>query len=249
MVKRDKLGRFVKTIDRTIMVSCKCGCGQLRPKYDKKGRERKYIKGHIDSVWNIGRKHTEAWKKERSKFGIEWHKENKGTKKYKEIYEKISKVLLTKKEIKCNYCGKLHLKQIKNIKKNNYCSHKCYSNDRKEKYSGEKSPRWQGGKSFEPYDKSFNDKFKREIRKRDNQVCMLCGIHREKLKRALDVHHVNYDKLLSILQNCISLCSSCHTKTNNNRKHWIKFFQELLSEKYGYKYSENKVVLDYVNFQ
>jgi len=103
---------------------------------------------------------------------------------------------------------------------------------------GKESPGWKGGIQFEPYDKSFNPKFKRAIRKRDNQVCMLCGIHREKYWKAFDVHHINYNKLLSIPQNCISLCNSCHMKTNNNRKHWTTFFQSLLSEKYNYNYSE-----------
>ena len=96
---------------------------------------------------------------------------------------------------------------------------------------------------LEKYDKKFNNNFKREIRKRDNQICMLCKIHREKLNKALDIHHVNYDKFLSIPQNCISLCHSCHPKTNHNRKYWETFFQSLLSENYGYKYEKNKIVL------
>ncbi len=104
---------------------------------------------------------------------------------------------------------------------------------------GNKHPSWKGGKSIEHYDESFNNKFKRAIRKRDNQVCMLCFIHKEKLKKALGVHHINYDKLLSIPQNCISLCNSCHMKTNFNRKHWIKLFQSILNEKYGYEYESN----------
>lgn len=104
---------------------------------------------------------------------------------------------------------------------------------------GELSPNWRGGIAFEPYSVEFNDKFKRAIRKRDNQICILCGIHREKLKIALAIHHINYDKLLSIPQNCVSLCNNCHSKTNNNRKYWTKFFQSLLSEKYDYQYTEN----------
>ena len=28
------------------MIKCACGCGQLRPKFDKQGRERKYVAGH-----------------------------------------------------------------------------------------------------------------------------------------------------------------------------------------------------------
>ncbi len=67
---------------------------------------------------------------------------------------------------------------------------------------------------------------------------MLCGIHREKLSRTLDVHHINYDKLMSIPQNCISLCKLCHMKTNGNREEYTKFFQSLLSKRYNYQYSE-----------
>ena len=77
---------------------------------------------------------------------------------------------------------------------------------------------------------------------------MLCGIHKERLNRALDIHHINYNKLLTISENCISLCNSCHTKTNENREHWTKFFQSLLAEKYNYKYSsENEIVLEVKN--
>lgn len=117
----------------------------------------------------------------------------------------------------------------------------------KGRFSLEKNPAWLGGISFEPYTKEFNNKFKRRIRKRDNQICMLCGIHREKLSRALDVHHIDYNKKLTIPQNCISLCQKCNIKVNKNRPHWIKFFQSLLSEKYGYKYSENNEIIVEVN--
>jgi len=98
---------------------------------------------------------------------------------------------------------------------------------------------WENFISFEPYDKSFNNKFKNLIRKRDNQICMLCGIHREKLKESLAVHHIDYDKKLTIPENCISLCRNCHGITQVNREYWINFFQSLLSKKYGYQY-ENK---------
>ena len=118
------------------------------------------------------------------------------------------------------------------------------SEEHRKKVSGENNAHWCGGKSFEPYDRTFNTKFKNIIRKRDNQVCMVCGKHIEKLKRALDVHHINYDKLLSIPQNCIALCNSCHPKTNLNRSHWITFFQNLLTERYDYKYNEENIVID-----
>lgn len=102
---------------------------------------------------------------------------------------------------------------------------------------------WKNYISREPYDQKWNNNFKNLIRKRDNQICMNCGKHREQLSRALNVHHINYNKKLSIPENCISICNSCHNITNFNRKHWTKFFQSLLSERYGYKYSENSDII------
>jgi len=138
------------------------------------------------------------------------------------------------------FYGKTHTKETMEKIRNANIGKKASEETliKKRKYCGEKASNWQGGKSFEPYDISFNNIFKRRIRKRDNQICMLCEIHREKINRALDVHHINYDKLLSIPQNCISLCNSCHMKTNFNREHWTKFFQSILSKKYNYQYSE-----------
>ncbi len=101
---------------------------------------------------------------------------------------------------------------------------------------GEKNGMWLGGKSFEPYDKKFIPSFKRKIRKRDGNICMLCNLSKNKLRWRLSVHHIDYNKKNSIQENCISLCTNCHIKTNIDRKHWTKFFQNLLKEKYGYKY-------------
>ena len=36
----------ISKYDRTLMIYCKCGCGKLRKKYDKKGRDKLFIKGH-----------------------------------------------------------------------------------------------------------------------------------------------------------------------------------------------------------
>jgi transposase len=83
----------------------------------------------------------------------------------------------------------------------------------------------------------FTNGFKNFIRKRDNQICMNCGKHREKLKRALSVHHIDYNKNISIEPNCISLCDQCHSLTNFNREYWKSLFQEKLCKLYNYKYS------------
>ncbi|MEK6878071.1 MAG: hypothetical protein AABY22_00605 [Nanoarchaeota archaeon] len=110
---------------------------------------------------------------------------------------------------------------------------------------GEKSPMWKGGIQYEPYDKGFNKKFKSWIRKRDNYLCLKCGIHQEKLSKTLAIHHIDYNKKLTILENCCALCNKCNSEVNFNRPHWTKFFQSLLAERYGYQYSEDgKIILN-----
>ncbi|MFA6073995.1 MAG: NUMOD3 domain-containing DNA-binding protein [Candidatus Woesearchaeota archaeon] len=110
---------------------------------------------------------------------------------------------------------------------------------------GEKNPNFQNWKSKEPYNERWTPAFRNSIRKRDNQVCMNCGVHRERLNEALHVHHVNYDKKMSIQENGIILCRHCHLLTNYNREYWQKLFQEKLSKHYGYQYSEDgKIILN-----
>jgi hypothetical protein len=112
-----------------------------------------------------------------------------------------------------------------------------------EKMSGENHHNWKGGYCVKDY-KNFTLKFKNLIRKRDNQICMMCGKHREKLNKSLDVHHINYNKYLTIPQNCISLCASCHGKTHFNREHWISFFQGVLKQRYGYSYENKEIIME-----
>jgi len=144
-------------------------------------------------------------------------------------------------------------KPIRMFGKDNPFYGKIHNKKTREKISmantGKNHPQWLGGKSFEPYDLGFNRKFKKLIRKRDNQICMVCGIHREKLDRALDVHHINYDKRVSIPQNCVTLCNPCNIKANFNRKCWVVFFQSLLSDRYGYNYSPSNEIIVEVNKQ
>jgi hypothetical protein len=175
--------------------------------------------------FNLGKHHTEESKKKISLGHI-------GIKKSEETKKRMSKAVKLQHKINPNYAmrGKHFTEES--------------INKIKEKKMGDRNAAWLGGKSFEPYTIDFNEKFKWKIRKRDNQICMLCRIHREKLIMALDIHHINYDKELSIPENCISLCRKCHVITNLNREKWISFFQSLLSEKYNYKYKDNTPIIN-----
>jgi hypothetical protein len=185
--------------------------------------KEKISKGHL------GFKHTQESKDKmsKSKKGYKYSKEHN-----KRISEARKGISLTESAKQ-----KLSLIAIERWKNNEY--HKQFSESR----IGEKNPNWQGGIQYEPYDNNWNNKFKNLIRKRDNQVCMNCGKHREKLKYSLHVHHINYDKQLSIKENCISLCHSCHSLTQVNREYWTKLFYDKLSKLYEYKYTNNYEII------
>ena len=104
----------------------------------------------------------------------------------------------------------------------------------------EKNPMWLGGKSFEPYSPKFNKEFKNIIKLRDNFCCLNCGLSEQThifLKgKQMTVHHIDYDKKNTCLQNCCTLCNICNIKANINRIEWTTFFQDKLSERYGYQY-------------
>lgn len=93
---------------------------------------------------------------------------------------------------------------------------------------GSLSPQWRGGISFEPYALGWNKTCKEQIRNRDGYRCRICGMPEVEYGRALDVHHIDYDKKNLTPDNLISLCKSCHMKTNYFRDSWKEFFHALV---------------------
>lgn len=88
----------------------------------------------------------------------------------------------------------------------------------------ENNPNWQGGKSFELYGIDWTETLKNLIRKRDNYTCRLCEKPQENI--AHDIHHIDYDKKNCNSINLITLCHTCHVKTNRSKEYWIKYFQD-----------------------
>ena len=101
------------------------------------------------------------------------------------------------------------------------------TDERVEKYcrDGEENHKWLGGISFEPYGIEFNKDLKKAIRKRDNQTCQLCR------KTGKSVHHIDYDKKNNDSLNLITLCRSCHGRTNGYRESWDFYFSTLQLER------------------
>lgn len=115
----------------------------------------------------------------------------------------------------CQNCEKVFTRKKSKSKRypREYCSFSCYVS-----YAvGEKSLQWRGGDKKYPI--TFNKVFKDEIRKRDKYTCAICR------KPGNSVHHINYVKNDTVPENCITLCRSCHCKTNFHRESWIAFFR------------------------
>jgi len=91
---------------------------------------------------------------------------------------------------------------------------------------GFRHPAWLGGISREPYGWEWNAELREEVRRRDGYKCMLCGVPQAECEKALDVHHGNYDKKDSDPVNLVSLCQSCHARTNVRREYWTAFFKK-----------------------
>lgn len=239
-----------KTISRRIEGKiCKCGCGRVIPYF--KLHETKmpdYIKGHGRKNRKNSEEHNQAIreKNKNGRFIICAHCKN-------EFYAPESHITLGKK-----YCSKncYTLAMIgrklspETIEKSRLArmGHEVSEKTREKislKNSGQNNGMWKNGRGYEPHDFNFNRKFKKAIRKRDNYLCMNCGVHNEKLETSLAIHHVNYDKRLTIPENCVSLCRKCHNLTNINREYWTKLFQDKMSRLYGYGYSDSSIVLEF----
>lgn len=90
---------------------------------------------------------------------------------------------------------------------------------------------WKGGAKVNPYTMDWNKILKRSIRERDNYTCQLCGELQDDY--AFDVHHIDYTKKNCNHENLITLCRSCHSKTNYNRNKWKELFNEKIKS-FGY---------------
>jgi len=70
---------------------------------------------------------------------------------------------------------------------------------------------------------------KQKILIRDSKECILCGN-----KKNLCIHHIDYNEENWEENNLITLCNSCHPKTNSkNQEQWINFFNNIFVTQMG----------------
>lgn len=77
------------------------------------------------------------------------------------------------------------------------------------------------GFEVEYYPSQWRTLLKKQIRERDFFSCQIC-----KKKPSNTVHHIDYEKQNCNFTNLVTLCKSCHGKTNFNRVYWKDFFKK-----------------------
>jgi len=124
----------------------------------------------------------------------------------------------------CEICGNEFRHPRKDVRRRT-CSMRCRNEliSRLQKassffigLSGEKHPNWKGGISFEPYAPVFKA-IRADVKERDGGRCVLC-----KGMSKTVVHHIDYNKENADLTNLITLCRSCHGRTNYHRNFWTE---------------------------
>jgi len=126
----------------------------------------------------------------------------------------------TRKKISLSNKGKKRTKeQIEKISKSHIGLKQNEETIKKRIKKGKEHYNWKGGISLEPYTTDWTNTLKRAIRERDKYICQICN------KYGWCIHHIDYNKKNCNSDNLITLCKSCHAKTNFNRNYWKNVFK------------------------
>lgn len=162
--------------------------------------------------------HTEETK---AKLKAAWIPEKRAKARAAKIGKTLSEEHRAK--LSASHTGKTHTEESKLM---NSVSNKERWKDPefRTRMSGESSPNWKGGISFEPYCPAFNGSLKENIRNRDNRTCVLCGTGEIQNGQRLSVHHIDSDKA----QGCsgkkwylCALCRSCNARPDTVEKEFL----------------------------
>jgi 5-methylcytosine-specific restriction endonuclease McrA len=172
---------------------------------------------------NSGRTHFK-------KGQIPWNKEKKG------IYSllTLSKMSLAGKNRMSNFKGKHHTlenrillskKLSRILQGNKRNAGKPWTEVRRmaEAFKIKKPrsiPIIRNGREYSPL---WNE-IRKSIYQRDHWICQECGRHCGS-KTGISCHHIDYDISNNDLSNLITLCVSCHAKTNFKRIDWMTHYK------------------------
>ena len=209
---------------RTKYCSQECfGVGMVgKEPYNKGKKMRDLLPNYKHPMF--GKSHTEKTK-EKIKVARAKQEITKNQLEALERGREALRVMRKKKRVvkRCAVCGKeMILSPSRAIKKT--CSAECYGKYQSLYRRGKLAAAYIHGNGQDPY-KGFTEELKNFVRKRDGYRCQMCGVMQEGVE--LSVHHIDYDKDNPSPENLISLCVSCHAKTNRDRQQWINYFRNV----------------------
>jgi 5-methylcytosine-specific restriction endonuclease McrA len=109
---------------------------------------------------------------------------------------------------------------------------KCKDADHSALMRDQDNPRFIHGRWNSPYRGGWTQRRKEEVRERDRRCCRLCSKSDAENGKALDVHHIDYDKNNAALGNLIALCQRCHSRMHGgvaSRREWTRTLLSLLN--------------------
>lgn len=124
----------------------------------------------------------------------------------------------------CAYCGSEHFYAEFNFERERrYCSRECSDLDRSIKKRGSNSHFWRGGLTSQNNllrNSAKTKTWRKEVFSRDDYTCQKCGDRNGRGKTVyLEAHHIKrwseYSDLRWNVDNGITLCKTCHRKTDN----------------------------------
>lgn len=172
-------------------------------------------------TWRKGLKMTEEQKRKLSE-SCKWRKaRNKWIARDEATKKKISEKLKSISATNTRYWRK-HTNEAKE-KISNCHKWKETWNKGKPFLAMETNPMRKWWLSFQPYTTDRTKTLKRSIRERDHYACQMCW--EQQTDKAFPIHHINYQKHNCNPENLVTLCPSCHSKTNTNRDRRQKLFE------------------------
>lgn len=145
-----------------------------------------------------------------------------------QLYERIRSIERPHKMIENNFyctktckleCGYM-ISKMKKIEKM-----------RSDMFSGNGNPNWRGGISYEPYCEQWSDiEYKESIKERDGHICL--NPECKKITNKLCVHHIDYNKKNCHPLNLITICISCNSKANINRRWHKAWYKAIIYNRY-----------------
>jgi len=220
--------------------------GKNHPNYGKKRpNHSKQMMGEKNPMYGKTRNHIEKTKKKISEAIKGKNHPNYGKKRSEETKIKIGKYhkgkTLSKKHR--NIISQLHKDKKKSVDHRRKISEsrkgikfsketKISMSENHADVSGENNPNWKGGISCDSYCQVWSDKeYKESIKERDGYNCLnpLCN----HISKKLCLHHIDYNKKNCHPNNLITICLSCNSKANTNRKWHTEWYKRILNRRYN----------------